>query len=45
MKNLYLTPDVLILHVDAETILCTSFTGNFSGSIDSVEEGTDYGDL
>ena len=45
MKKMYTTPDVLILHMDAETILCTSFAGGFSGNIDSVEEGTDYGDL
>jgi hypothetical protein len=40
-----MTPAVLISHMDVEAILCTSFAGSFSGSIDSVEEGTDYGDL
>lgn len=41
MKNIYMTPDVLILHVDTEGIVC----GSFAGRIDSVDEGMDYGDL
>ena len=45
MKKMYTTPDVLILHVDTEGIVCGSFTGNLSGRIDSVDEGIDYGDL
>ena len=45
MKKIYITPDVLVLHVDTEGLICISIGGVVSGTIDSVDEGKDYGDL